>query len=94
MSNKYANFSSINSSFDDEKLIINGNIEITIVETARNTVRIGFEAPNDVRIYREEIYKEILKENARSEVSEVELFKKIDVEPIGKAFDIISKFKK
>lgn len=78
----------------NEKLIINGNIEITIVETAKNTVRIGFEAPNDVRIYREEIYKEILKENARSEVSEVELFKKIDTKKIGSAFDIISKFKK
>ena len=78
----------------NEKLIINGNIEITIVETAKNTVRIGFEAPSDVRIYREEIYKEILKENARSEVSEVELFKKIDINKAGRAFDIISKFKK
>ncbi len=78
----------------NEKLIINGNIEITIVETAKNTVRIGFEAPNDVRIYREEVYKEILKENARSEVSELELFNKIDVKSKGKAFDIISKFKK
>ena len=39
----------------NEKIIINGNIVVTIVKVDRNQVRIGIEAPEDVSIYREEI---------------------------------------
>ena len=39
----------------NEKIIINGNIVVTIVKVDRNQVRIGIEAPGDVPIYREEI---------------------------------------
>ena len=39
----------------NEKIVINGNIVVTIVKIDRNQVRIGIEAPGSVPIYREEI---------------------------------------
>ena len=39
----------------NEKIVINGNIEVTVVKIDRNQVRIGIEAPGEVPIYREEI---------------------------------------
>jgi carbon storage regulator len=39
----------------DESIIIDGDIRITIVAIRGNHVRIGIEAPNSVRIIREEL---------------------------------------
>lgn len=49
-----------------EKLIINDNIEITIIETRGDSVKIGLNAPKNVSIYREEIFEEIRKNNKQS----------------------------
>ncbi len=38
-----------------EKIVINGNIVVTVVKIDRNQIRIGIEAPSDVPVYREEI---------------------------------------
>lgn len=38
-----------------ERIVINGNIVVTIVKVDRNQVRVGIEAPKDVPVYREEI---------------------------------------
>lgn len=38
-----------------EKIIIGGNIVITVVETRPHGVRLGIEAPAEIRIDREEI---------------------------------------
>lgn len=40
----------------DEAIIIDGNIEIKILEVQGDKVKIGISAPKDVNIYREEIY--------------------------------------
>jgi len=50
-----------------QKLIINDNIEITILETRGESVKIGINAPRDVTIFREEIYEEIKKANEQSQ---------------------------
>ena len=42
-----------------QKLIINDNIEILIVESNNGSVKIGINAPKEVSIYREEIWREI-----------------------------------
>ncbi len=34
-----------------EKLLINGNIEITILDFSRNRVRFGIKAPKEIRIH-------------------------------------------
>lgn len=39
----------------NEKIVINGNIIVTVVKVDRNQVRIGIEAPHDIPVNREEI---------------------------------------
>jgi carbon storage regulator len=46
-----------------ESLYIGDDVKVTIVEIKGNQIRIGIDAPADLRIYREEIYKQILEEN-------------------------------
>jgi len=78
----------------NEKLIINGNIEVVVLDVIKNSVRIGIKAPNDVQIYREEIYREIQKANELSVGANPEDIGKIGVASGVKAFDLISKLKK
>ena len=47
----------------NEALVINNNIEITILDIKGDQVKIGIKAPKDVSIYRKEIYEQIQKEN-------------------------------
>ena len=46
-----------------ESIIINDNIEVTILEIKGDQVKIGIEAPKSVPIYRKEIYKQIQSAN-------------------------------
>jgi carbon storage regulator len=46
-----------------EKIIIDDDIVITVLNIGRGQVRIGFEAPEDVEINRQEIYERKRKEN-------------------------------
>ena len=43
-----------------ESLYIGDDVKVTIVEIKGNQIRVGIDAPADLRIYREEIYKQIL----------------------------------
>ncbi len=40
-----------------EKIVIGGNIQITVVAIKGNKVRIGIEAPDNVRVDRQEIHE-------------------------------------
>lgn len=55
----------------DESIMINDNIEIKIVAVDENKVKIGIEAPKDVRIYRSEVYKNIHEENVNASKSAI-----------------------
>ena len=46
-----------------EALVINNNIEITVLEIRGDQIKIGISAPNDVPIYRKEVYLQIQQEN-------------------------------
>lgn len=47
----------------NESIIINDNIEVTILEIKGDQVKLGIEAPKSVPIYRKEIYKQIQSAN-------------------------------
>ncbi|QEN05821.1 carbon storage regulator [Thiospirochaeta perfilievii] len=47
----------------DESIIINDNISISVIEIKGESVKIGIEAPNSVKIYRKEVYDAIQNEN-------------------------------
>jgi carbon storage regulator len=49
-----------------EKIVINDNITITVVELKGDKVRIGIEAPDSVRVYRKEVHERILKERGEA----------------------------
>lgn len=49
-----------------EAIIINNNIEITILDIKGDQVKIGISAPKDISIYRKEIYLQIQEENKES----------------------------
>jgi carbon storage regulator len=49
-----------------ESLYIGDNLKVTIVEIKGNQIRVGIDAPPEYRIYREEIYLQILEENRKA----------------------------
>lgn len=46
-----------------EALVINNNIEITVLEIRGDQIKVGISAPKDVPVYRKEVYLQIRKEN-------------------------------
>lgn len=50
----------------NESLIINGDIEITIVALDDGKVKIGVDAPKSVEIHRKEVFEKIQQENRQS----------------------------
>ena len=49
-----------------ESLVINNNIEVTILDIRGDQIKIGIAAPKEVPIYRKEIYLEIQEANKKS----------------------------
>ncbi|MGN0307993.1 MAG: carbon storage regulator CsrA [Lachnospiraceae bacterium] len=47
----------------NEALVINNNVEITILEVKGDQVKIGIEAPKEVPVYRKEVYLQIQQAN-------------------------------
>lgn len=47
----------------NEALVINNNIEITILEIKGEQVKIGISAPREVPVYRKEVYVQIKQMN-------------------------------
>ncbi len=46
-----------------ESLVLNNNIEVTILEIRGDQIKIGITAPKEVPIYRKEVYLQIEDEN-------------------------------
>ena len=57
----------------DESIIIDDNIEISIVEIKGDHVKIGIKAPKSVKIFRHEVYLAIQEANKAAAKSGTEL---------------------
>ena len=46
-----------------ESVVVNDNIEITVVEVRGRSIKLGFTYPSDVTVLRRELYDKIQEEN-------------------------------
>lgn len=53
-----------------DSVVIDDNIEVTVVEVRGKTVKLGFTFPEDVQVLRRELYDRIQEENRSAAVSE------------------------
>ena len=59
-----------------ESLVINHNIEISILDIRGDQIKIGVTAPGNIPIYRKEVYLQIQEENkAASQMANLEKLK-------------------
>ena len=54
----------------NEALVINNNVEITVLEIKGEQVKLGISAPRDVPVYRKEVYIQI--QDANKEAGDVD----------------------
>jgi carbon storage regulator len=46
-----------------QRIVLGDNIFVSVLEVSGQTVRLGIEAPQAVRVYREELWLEVKREN-------------------------------
>jgi carbon storage regulator len=52
-----------------ESVIINDNVEVTVVEVRGKSIKLGFTFPPDISVLRREIYERIQEENRAAAAS-------------------------
>ncbi len=60
-----------------EGLVLGPNINLKILEIHKNQVKLGLEAPSDVRIYRNEVYDQIKEENLKATKTNLETLQSV-----------------
>lgn len=53
-----------------QSIRIGGSIRIQVVEVRGNQIRLGIEAPSEVRVLREELYQQVGEENDKAQLAE------------------------
>jgi len=62
----------------DEAIVINNDIEITVIEVKGDQVKLGISAPKSVPIYRKEVYIQIQEANKEaSNISAIDALKNL-----------------
>ena len=56
----------------EESIMIGDEIKVMVLESSGGQVKLGIDAPQDIDIYREEIYQEIKEENKKASTIEVD----------------------
>lgn len=57
----------------DESIIIGDDILVSIVDIKGDQVKLGIEAPKDIKVYRQEVYEAIQAENVAATQTSAEL---------------------
>ncbi len=52
-----------------ESIIIDENVQISVIEINKNNIKLGVNAPKELTIYREEVFLKIKEENSQSSSS-------------------------
>lgn len=58
----------------EESLIIEGGIEIKVLDISNGLVKLGVSAPKSVNVYRKEIYDKIIEENTAAKADSSMVF--------------------
>ena len=62
----------------NEAIIINNNIEISVLDIRGDQIKLGISAPKEIPIYRKEVYIQIQNENKEAtDVAGIEALKKL-----------------
>ena len=56
---------------NNESVVVNNNVKVTVVEIRGDKVRLGFTAPKSVPIHREEIFEQIEQRKRTPDVDDV-----------------------
>lgn len=64
-----------------ESIVIGDDIVIKVVETGKNSVRIGIDAPKEITVLRQEVFESIQRENILSSKGD-----RIDITKAAKLF--------
>lgn len=56
----------------NQSIVVNDNIELTIIDIQGDQVRVGINAPKDVKVFRKEVYIEMTEENQRASNVQIE----------------------
>lgn len=71
-----------------EALVIGDNIKITILDVEGDNIKLGIDAPREVRIYRQEVFDAIQETNRLAAQAEVEsldvLARKVEKSQVNK----------
>ena len=62
----------------NESIMIGDQIEISIVDIKGDQVKVGIQAPNHIKIYRQEVYKAIQLENIKAMETKPDILPKLD----------------
>ena len=57
---------------EEESIMIGDEIKVMVLESSGGQVKLGIDAPQDIDIYREEIYEEIKAANKEASTIEVD----------------------
>lgn len=67
----------------DQSIIIGDDIKITIVDVRGDQVKVGIEAPRNISVHREEVYREIQEENRRAALGQ----QAVDLDKLEQVFE-------
>ena len=70
-----------------EGLVLGSDISLKILEIHKNQIKLGISAPSDVRIYRNEVYEQIKKENLQASNTKLDVLRSV----IGNKKNLVSK---
>ncbi len=62
---------------EEESLIIDGKIEITVIKSEDGKVKLGITAPKEIEIHRKEIFEKIQEENKEAKAKK-DAFKNLE----------------